>query len=443
MKIGELFAGIGGFGLAAERVWGAGCVSWAVENEPFATEWYNCLFPGVRMYGDVRAVQGSELEPVDLICGGFPCQDLSTANPKGKGLDGEKSGLWTEFARLVRECRPRWVVVENVGRLLTFGKGGSYRVVTGDLRDAGYAVCRPVLMSAAALGAPHGRTRLWIVAHRAQSTRPMGREMLLRRHSEGVVDAGNDEHYGSESDAAGRARRAAASGRSGFGFWDDWLPVRGADGTVRLVPAEAVADAGRSGISQPQASGRERAGTHVDRRDKELGDTARHLRRTSRDAGRITSDGTGADDGRQGFPQPSLHASPDGLPARVVLRRSDDPTGEAQAPEREGQAKGVMAVNSRDAVDEGRSERGDSERAGTGRDDSLPVHGTTWQSIAGGDTLPPPPRWRGDAEGFPPWPVAIGVPNRTGTLRGAGNAIIPQAAEVIFRAIAATDDFPT
>jgi len=161
MRVGELFAGVGGFGLSAERVWGVGCVRWASEIEPFAREWYGRLFPDVRLYGDVRDLQGADLEPVDLICGGFPCTDLSVANPKGKGLDGPRSGLWTEFARLIRECQPSWAVVENVPPLLRRG----FAVVRSDLRAAGYRVARPVLMSAAFLGAPHGRSRLWIVAH--------------------------------------------------------------------------------------------------------------------------------------------------------------------------------------------------------------------------------------------------------------------------------------
>src|SRR5262245_61536098 len=157
MRCADLFAGIGGFALAAESVgWQ---VVWASEVEPFVRTWYATLFPHVTLYGDIRELDGRALPPVDVLMGGFPCQDLSQANPRAAGLAGARSGLWREYARLVRECRPEWCVVENVGRLLSFGRSGSYRMVTGDLRDAGYRVARPVLMSAAAIGGPHRRAR--------------------------------------------------------------------------------------------------------------------------------------------------------------------------------------------------------------------------------------------------------------------------------------------
>jgi DNA (cytosine-5)-methyltransferase 1 len=96
---------------------------------------------------------------VDVLAGGFPCQDLSYAG-KGAGIDGERSGLWGEYARLIRELRPRYVVVENVTALLARGMGR----VLGDLAACGYDAewdCIP----AAAVGAPHRRDRVWIVAY--------------------------------------------------------------------------------------------------------------------------------------------------------------------------------------------------------------------------------------------------------------------------------------
>jgi DNA (cytosine-5)-methyltransferase 1 len=96
---------------------------------------------------------------VDVLCGGFPCQDLSYAG-KGAGIDGERSGLWSEYARLIRELRPRYVVVENVPALLGRGLGR----VLGDLAACGYDAewdCLP----ASAFGAPHRRDRVWVVAY--------------------------------------------------------------------------------------------------------------------------------------------------------------------------------------------------------------------------------------------------------------------------------------
>ena len=97
--------------------------------------------------------------PVDVLCGGFPCQDLSVAG-RGAGIDGARSGLWAEYARLIRELRPRYVVVENVPALLVRGLGR----VLGDLAALGYDAewdCLP----ASAFGAPHRRDRVWIVAY--------------------------------------------------------------------------------------------------------------------------------------------------------------------------------------------------------------------------------------------------------------------------------------
>src|SRR3990167_8220903 len=143
-----MFAGIGGFDLAAR--WMGWETAWYTEIDPFCCATMAHHFPEARSLGDVTAVDWGQVEPVDLMCGGFPCQDISVAG-KRKGIHGERSGLWKEYARAIRDLRPRWVVGENVGRLLRAG----YDVVRGDLRAAGYRVARPVLLSASALGAPH------------------------------------------------------------------------------------------------------------------------------------------------------------------------------------------------------------------------------------------------------------------------------------------------
>jgi len=95
---------------------------------------------------------------VDLICGGFPCQDISIAG-KRAGINGERSGLWSEFARIICEIRPRFTIVENVAGLLRSGMGR----VLGDLAGMGYD-SEWAIISAAAVGAPHLRERVWIVA---------------------------------------------------------------------------------------------------------------------------------------------------------------------------------------------------------------------------------------------------------------------------------------
>jgi len=185
LTVGSLFAGIGGLELGLERTGGFKTV-WQVENDEYATRVLERHWPGVRRWGDVRTFppdtsgsrfsNGVECEGcqtkkrnvidsyktwhVDLICGGFPCQDISYAG-KGAGLDGERSGLFYEAARIIRTLGPRYVLLENVAALLSRGLGD----VLGTLASLGYDAewhCIP----AAAVGAPHIRDRVFIVAYR-------------------------------------------------------------------------------------------------------------------------------------------------------------------------------------------------------------------------------------------------------------------------------------
>ena len=159
MTFGSLFAGIGGLDLGLERA-GMEC-RWQVEIDPYCRRVLTKHWPDVPKYEDVKDVGKGNLEPVDLICGGFPCQDISYAG-KGAGLAGERSGLWYEFARIIGEMGPRYVLVENVSALLTRGLGD----VLGTLADLGYDAEWSVL-PACAVGAPHPRERVFLVAYPA------------------------------------------------------------------------------------------------------------------------------------------------------------------------------------------------------------------------------------------------------------------------------------
>lgn len=164
MTFGSLFAGIGGIDLGLTRA-GFAC-EWQVEIDEYARAVLAKHWPDVPRYRDVRFFLGSkkwrrvrEAWAVDLICGGFPCQDISCAG-KGVGIDGARSGLWREFARILRLLRPRFVLVENTPALTHRGLGR----VLGDLAALGYDAewdCIP----AAALGAPHLRWRIFILAY--------------------------------------------------------------------------------------------------------------------------------------------------------------------------------------------------------------------------------------------------------------------------------------
>ena len=156
MTFGSLFTGIGGMDLGLERA-GMQC-KWQVEIDPFCRQVLTKHWPEVPKYEDVRAV-GPQLESVDLIAGGFPCQDISVAGKKA-GIEGERSGLWSEYARIVGQLRPRLVLVENVPGLLEQGMGR----VLGDLASLGYDAQWNVL-PAAAVGLPHVRERVFIIAY--------------------------------------------------------------------------------------------------------------------------------------------------------------------------------------------------------------------------------------------------------------------------------------
>ncbi len=157
----DLFSGIGGFALGLEA---AGLTTRAFcEIEPFCRQILNQHWPNVPVFPDIKELSHATLQQagieVQVICGGFPCQDISTSGRQA-GLSGERSGLWSEFARLVEEIEPRWVIVENVSNLRALG----LETVLADLASLGFDAqwhCIP----AAAVGAPHRRDRVWILAH--------------------------------------------------------------------------------------------------------------------------------------------------------------------------------------------------------------------------------------------------------------------------------------
>lgn len=134
-----------------------------VEIEPYCQNILEHYFPDAKRYGDIREVTGEQITrdcgTVELICGGFPCQDISSAG-KGAGLDAARSGLWWEMHRLIGELRPRWVVVENV---LALRARGLDRVLAA-LGALGYKI-EPWGISAESVGASHQRKRIWLVAY--------------------------------------------------------------------------------------------------------------------------------------------------------------------------------------------------------------------------------------------------------------------------------------
>lgn len=157
LRVLDLFSGIGGFSLGLERTGGFETVAFC-EIEEFPRKVLAKHWPEVPQYEDVRTLRGEQVGPVDIICGGYPCQPFSTAG-KRRGEEDDRH-LWPEFSRLVDELRPAWVIGENVAGHISMGLDD----VLSDLEGKGYA-CRPFVIPACAKGAHHRRDRTWVIAH--------------------------------------------------------------------------------------------------------------------------------------------------------------------------------------------------------------------------------------------------------------------------------------
>lgn len=178
MRFGELFAGFGGIGLGFERA-GMECL-WQVENDPFCQRVLEKHWPNVKRISDVREAGKHNLEPVDLICGGFPCQPYSVC---GKGLAGEDVRfLWPEMLRVVCEFMPDWFVGENVSGIVSKWGGRELERVCCDLEAAGYQVFPPLDLPACAFGLSTVERHVWIIA-KAAGIRLERREEIQDAHN--------------------------------------------------------------------------------------------------------------------------------------------------------------------------------------------------------------------------------------------------------------------
>lgn len=203
MRAGSLFSGVGLFELGL--VWSGlvSSVAWQVEIDPWCRSVLARWYPDAdRSVSDVSLAGRSNLVPVDLICGGFPCQDVSGAG-LGAGLAGARSGLWREYRRILEELRPRIAIVENVAS----GKKRYLCEVRSDLHALGYRT-RALQISAADVGLPHRRERVFVVAYAERQGEPQ---------SGGAVsdERGRAEHGGQRGEALAYAASQGLEGADG------------------------------------------------------------------------------------------------------------------------------------------------------------------------------------------------------------------------------------
>lgn len=173
MRIGSLFSGIGGLDIGFE--WEGFEVAWFCENNEFCRKILKKHWPGVPIYDDITKLDGKKCPKVDILTGGFPCQDISTAGKRAGIKEGTRSGLWFHYARVIGEVRPKYVIIENVPGLI----GNGLDIVLDDLERLGYKTLQPILLEAATVGAPHKRERIFIVAH---SKNFNGKRAKSKRH---------------------------------------------------------------------------------------------------------------------------------------------------------------------------------------------------------------------------------------------------------------------
>tara|TARA_R100001440_G_scaffold75739_1_gene103843 strand:+ start:22533 stop:23459 length:927 start_codon:yes stop_codon:yes gene_type:complete len=176
IKLGSLFSGIGGFELGLERALPQCKTIWQVEQNQFCQSVLRKHWADAIIYDDIRTVGAHNLESVDVLCGGFPCQDISIAGKKRGINNGKKSSLYYEMFRVICEIRPRIIVLENVAAILRLGGHDVFRT----LAEAGYDAEWCTIQTGKDFGLPHIRKRWFCVAYPHSKRRETGKNITRR-----------------------------------------------------------------------------------------------------------------------------------------------------------------------------------------------------------------------------------------------------------------------
>ena len=404
----SLFSGVGMLDFAVEH-FDFETVATA-EIDPFAREVLEVRFPGIKHFKDVHEVSRNELSgQIDLVTGGFPCQDLSVAGA-GAGLAGKRSGLWTEFARILREFEPENVLIENVAAL----RGRGLNALLNDLHYIGYDAwwdCIP----AAAVGAPHIRDRMWIQATLRTTNRAIPKEVplvgVIGPERDGVLHPQDGHHRPIE-----KLPRAGCMVEGHVYEVEPQATIKQCKAAVKkgtmLLPSPAAQDAGWRHL------------TIVDREGKKP--THPNQRFYDAKTGRVV---------QKGIAQIAM-MFPDTPPAHAPLL----PTPRASANEwrtlkgapSHGKSHGATlagTINDRERAD-GRTPAPSSQSAGNVNPDwvewvmGLPTGWTNPDAKNG--TLLPFEGWVSEPSGIPR--TLQDAPHRRNRLRTLGNGLVPQVA---------------
>ena len=254
MTVIDLFAGIGGFSLAAHWMgWETGAF---VEKEPYCQKVLSKNFPSVPIISDIRDYK-PEKHAADIICGGFPCQPFSSAG-KRKGKADDRF-LWPEMLRVIREVQPTWVVGENVAGILSMDGGVVFEEICASLEDEGYAV-QSFIIPAISQGAPHRRDRVWIVGYSEHNGRNAATKQGSPSKTEGAGGLREPERpdtaHGDVRESVANAGHTESQRRQQLAAGND----RGSEKSEpeRCEPASSVCNASNAKCKRQQGQRRNR-----------------------------------------------------------------------------------------------------------------------------------------------------------------------------------------
>jgi DNA (cytosine-5)-methyltransferase 1 len=252
LRLLDTFSGIGGFSYAAERIVGGFETVAFVEREPYCQQILGKHWPNVPIYDDITTFS-PEPYSADVVCGGFPCQDISTAGKQAGIKEGTRSGLFYELMRVIRVVRPRYVVLENVAAIVSNGLD----TVLGELAEAGYN-CEWACIRASDVGACHRRDRWWLVAYATSRTgvqRQSGQTEHIGQSSRSKLSMAQFRNSHSEALSASHADNQRQQEQHSPAIADEQGRPRWGDAPRRLNPdwrsylSEPVLCRGDDGLS--------------------------------------------------------------------------------------------------------------------------------------------------------------------------------------------------